>query len=92
MRRTLALLTLELDGDKWSSLHPSCLTPEESAPSTHGIGEKLGGPQRHSGCFEVEKKSFTPACNGTMFASLSNPQPSHRTYCYILVIVVYDIS
>lgn len=85
-------MTLALDGVKWSSLHPSCLTPEESAPSTHGIGEALVGPQSHYGWFEDEKKSFTPPCNGTMFALLSNPYPSHSTYYYILVVVVYDIS
>jgi hypothetical protein len=34
-------LTLALDGDEWSILHPSDFTPGETAPSTHWIGGRV---------------------------------------------------
>ena len=58
--RNLALLTLALDGDKWSSLHSSCLTLEGSASSTHGIGEMLGGPQEPLWLLWSRKEIFYP--------------------------------
>jgi hypothetical protein len=31
----LSFLTLALDGDEWSTVHPNCFTPGERAPDTH---------------------------------------------------------
>jgi hypothetical protein len=61
------ILTLALDGGKWSASHHNCFTPREIAPSTHWIGDWVG---LRVGLDAEVKKNISRPCRD------SNPQSS----------------
>ena len=70
-------ITLVLDRDERSVLHPDCFTPQGYI-AQYPMNIWLGGSHSWSGCFG-DQKNFLPARNQTMIPQRTSPYPGHYT-------------